>query len=506
VDAVRQYLTEQELIPAPQIAVATGQQKELDGVNLFDPGCPVRYVITVEALKEGWDCSFAYVLAGLQSVESAKDVEQLLGRVLRMPYARRRTQEALNKSYAHVVARSFAQAASRLKDRMVQNMGFDPMDAGALFTPPQLTMPMPDGSTRTQPKVPDLALELSGADCAKVVESLPPEVAAAVQVLPTSTGATLLLSGGVPRATVVLACEYLADAVPTAQKAEVTQQLSDHLALIDQCSAPSELGRPFAAVPQLCLNLGDQLTVVDKTLLGSLGRMDLLAEKVQLAQFELQARGLTSEIDVDALSKGARLTHTLTSTTQQGLDLAHLQTLSENDLMRWLDKELGQHDIKQPDLQKWLLLVLGHLQEERHFTLPELVRSRYRLVPAMLAEIERLRQRAVAKGFQASLPGMVTAEVSQGHGYEFQFDPGIYPAKNLYRGSFVFKKHYYGNGLIHDLQKKIPKGLLKNSFAPKQSTYTRWSCTGCETSRGRRNFRFGCPPQMTTFTPTLWQS
>jgi type III restriction enzyme len=50
--------------------------------------CPVRYVITVQALREGWDCPFAYVLCSLQKLTSATAVEQLLGRVLRMPYAR----------------------------------------------------------------------------------------------------------------------------------------------------------------------------------------------------------------------------------------------------------------------------------------------------------------------------------------------------------------------------------------------------------------------------------
>ncbi|VDY05828.1 MULTISPECIES: DEAD/DEAH box helicase [unclassified Thiomonas] len=96
VDVVRQYLLDEQHVPENQIAVATGAQKELDGIDLFDRACQIRYVITVEALKEGWDCSFAYVLASLQSVNSAKDVEQLLGRVLRMPYARSRQQEALN--------------------------------------------------------------------------------------------------------------------------------------------------------------------------------------------------------------------------------------------------------------------------------------------------------------------------------------------------------------------------------------------------------------------------
>jgi type III restriction enzyme len=39
---------------------------------LADPLVPIRYVITVEALKEGWDCPFAYVLCSLQDMKSAQ--------------------------------------------------------------------------------------------------------------------------------------------------------------------------------------------------------------------------------------------------------------------------------------------------------------------------------------------------------------------------------------------------------------------------------------------------
>ena len=61
VDAVKLYLMENEHIPEAQIAIATGDQRELDKVNLFDPACPIEIIITIQALKEGWDCSFAYV-------------------------------------------------------------------------------------------------------------------------------------------------------------------------------------------------------------------------------------------------------------------------------------------------------------------------------------------------------------------------------------------------------------------------------------------------------------
>ena len=100
VDALKQHLIDVEQIPEETIAVATGNQRELDGIDLFDPTCPIEHVITVEALKEGWDCSFAYVFCSVSHIKSAVDVEQLLGRVLRMPYAKRRKAAELNKAYA----------------------------------------------------------------------------------------------------------------------------------------------------------------------------------------------------------------------------------------------------------------------------------------------------------------------------------------------------------------------------------------------------------------------
>jgi len=107
VEVVRQHLIEEEQIPESQIAIATGGQKELDGIDLFKQSCPIRYVITIEALKEGWDCSFAYVLASLQSVNSAKDVEQLLGRVLRMPYAKKPDSRCFKSSLCPYRCREF---------------------------------------------------------------------------------------------------------------------------------------------------------------------------------------------------------------------------------------------------------------------------------------------------------------------------------------------------------------------------------------------------------------
>ena len=128
VDALKAHLVENEGIDPNSIAIATGAQRELDGINLFDPACRIEIIITVQALKEGWDCSFAYVFCSVANIHSAKDVEQLLGRVLRMPYATRRKLDELNRAYAHVSSPSFAQAANDLKDTLV-SMGFEQEEA-----------------------------------------------------------------------------------------------------------------------------------------------------------------------------------------------------------------------------------------------------------------------------------------------------------------------------------------------------------------------------------------
>ena len=69
VAALKRHLIETEQISEERIAVATGAQRELDGIDLFDPACPIEHVITVEALKEGWDCSFLVRIAFQRSTE-----------------------------------------------------------------------------------------------------------------------------------------------------------------------------------------------------------------------------------------------------------------------------------------------------------------------------------------------------------------------------------------------------------------------------------------------------
>ncbi|WP_309384663.1 DEAD/DEAH box helicase [Cerasicoccus frondis] len=102
-DDVRDYLLTYPGITAEQIAIKSSQKDELKEVDevggLMSPDCPIRYIITKQALQEGWDCSFAYVLTVLTNPSSKTALTQLVGRVLRQPQARKTGNHWLDESY-----------------------------------------------------------------------------------------------------------------------------------------------------------------------------------------------------------------------------------------------------------------------------------------------------------------------------------------------------------------------------------------------------------------------
>lgn len=93
-------------IPESEIAIKTADRDELKNIDLSSHDCSIRYIITVNALKEGWDCPFAYILATVANRTSSIDVEQILGRILRLPNTRKNKREVLNLS--HVITSSNA--------------------------------------------------------------------------------------------------------------------------------------------------------------------------------------------------------------------------------------------------------------------------------------------------------------------------------------------------------------------------------------------------------------
>jgi type III restriction enzyme len=122
-------------IPENQIAIKTADINELKGVDLLSRDCPVRFIVTVNALKEGWDCPFAYILASLADKSSAVDVEQIVGRVLRQPHVVEHKEPLLNMSYVFTASSRFMETLDRVV-KGLNRAGFSDRDYRAVFESP----------------------------------------------------------------------------------------------------------------------------------------------------------------------------------------------------------------------------------------------------------------------------------------------------------------------------------------------------------------------------------
>ena len=124
----REYLTKIRGIPQDQVAVKSSEKDDIEGIDLLSRDCPVRYIITKQALQEGWDCSFAYVLTLLTNPASRNNLTQLVGRILRQPFARKTGLRELDESYVFCFQQ---RAASLLADI---SAGFEAEGLGDLRT------------------------------------------------------------------------------------------------------------------------------------------------------------------------------------------------------------------------------------------------------------------------------------------------------------------------------------------------------------------------------------
>lgn len=120
-EKLKNKLVKEGGIPEEQIAIKTADINELDGVDLNSPDCPIRYIITVNALKEGWDAPNSYILCSLANKSSRVDVEQIVGRILRQPYQKHfDSNPSLNMSYVITSSANFKEAL----DSIVEGLNY----------------------------------------------------------------------------------------------------------------------------------------------------------------------------------------------------------------------------------------------------------------------------------------------------------------------------------------------------------------------------------------------
>ncbi len=120
---VKDWLLTAGFDPA-EIAIKTAHQNDLndpENQDLLSPTNRVRAIITKQALQEGWDCPFAYVLCSLAASANLKAMTQLVGRILRQPGALKTDVEALDECHVITHHADTATVVNAIKDGLEQD-------------------------------------------------------------------------------------------------------------------------------------------------------------------------------------------------------------------------------------------------------------------------------------------------------------------------------------------------------------------------------------------------
>lgn len=448
VETVHKHLTENEQIPANQIAIATGDQRDLDKIDLFDPSCPVTIIITKDALKEGWDCSFAYVLCSLTQQRSGTAIEQLLGRVLRMPYARERKQEELNKAYSHVVSPSFGQVAQELTDDL-EGMGFNPVEAQQAITP---ALDLKGGATTTTfaqptlvltlPKEPDLT-NIPAGDRDKVK----------VEANQEKTGFLVTVQGQVDETTQGAIVETL----PKRMQAEASKRLAHHnVRAAAVRETPASKQTPFE-VPRLMFKQGALVFEVSADLLLDMNGWSINDYPADLSSFKFNEQTKTFEVDID----GESVAWTPVAEKQTAYMQGMAGEWTDKELVDFMDRRVRVQDITRPELVEWIRKGIQSLFQ-RGFDLAQVVRGKYVIARLLDAQIIDARTKASQANYQDTLFAN-DAPVEASFDYAFKFYPNAYPMREPCAANVKWQKHYYA--IPGDLPHKRASGKLAEEFS-----------------------------------------
>ena len=447
VKVLKEYLVVVEQIPEEKIVIATGVQRELDGVDLFDPRCPIEYVITVQALKEGWDCSFAYIFCSVSRVRSAVDVEQLLGRVLRMPYARRRKARELNQAYAFLAEADFAEAARTLVDKLIA-MGFEEDEANENIEYAQPGFEFgEEGESEEMEETPELTFSYTLTETPEMLAALQDAEQHGVTVRETTAGTVEIeVAGPIDREVEQL----IYDAIPVAERHGVAEAIKSYQDQVQRRWSPARRREVFN-VPGLTTQIQGELKFADTDLLMEHHDWSLLDHPARLkdSEFAIRETARSFEIDLD----GKRVTYQFAREQEQlGLEV-DVEGWTQEGLVQWLDRQVRQPDIGQAELQKWLSGLTTYLLNTRQLHIAALMRCKFILARRIRDKIDEIRRQERNKVYQQHLfaPG-AKAEVSFDHVFEFR--DGMYRGHRLYRGQWKPARHFLGPDQVPDFDGK----------------------------------------------------
>lgn len=448
-ERIRHELLTNHGVPAEAIAVATGEERGLEQIDadyalgIADPACPVKIVITQKALAEGWDCPFAYILVSMASLQSATAVEQLLGRVLRQPGANHREAQALNQSYAFVVARNFAETAGALRDRLVAGAGFERREVGEFVTAARGEQGRLD-LARHGVVVRPVAITLSEKPNLRRVPKPVRDKVTWDGKRNTLTISTPLTKEETDALAASVTTELAAAAI--AEAGEVSRTSA-----VEFFQTPAELGTRFR-VPQLALRVQGELQLFDDPELleypWDVSQLDAIPTPADMTALGVDLKAAESgHIDIDDTS--GKVTSRFLPDLQRDLGLLYQpEHWDDVRIATWLCRNLPEPSLTHASKQAFVAAWMRDLLARPDMTLARANLQKFLIRKLLAARIRELHTRAAGKAFQQALFGDDAASrvaVSDQHAFEFH-NQAYAPSRDYDNrfGHFDFRGHFYG--------------------------------------------------------------
>jgi len=446
VEVLRRSLIDEFNIPPEQIGEATGAKSDLPS-NLLERVCPIRFILTVAKLREGWDCPYAYVLCTVANSASSTAVEQILGRVLRLPRAQRKSQEDLNYAYAFSASDKFEEAAKSLADVLVEKCGFEKFEAKAMVVPTQPILPSVDCSdilavpvSREEVIIDE---EISGA-LADVISILPDELKSRFYPVPeeipepkkmTTSSVAMVYKGGA-------LTDQEASELRKAAKTQTAKQATEKLIrkTRKQPVYPAAIGVKLS-VPVLAYRQGTFLERFEDQFRESPWNLAECDPALSEQDFSSDPKAKSGSIDLDEAGK-IRLQQ-LEQLRQQLTFNDICGPKSHSELAAWLDSSIDHPDILQVQSGLFLYRMVEYLMKNRQLSLEFLITNRYRLRDAARLKIDDYRRSVITKAYQLMLSPEFKNPLEVDSTLAFSFPLSDYPANRFYEGAYRYSKHYY---------------------------------------------------------------
>lgn len=434
-ELLKELLIKDYRLPEDQIRIAIGEKDEIENEDLASEACPVRFIITQQKLREGWDCPFAYVLCSISESFSSTQVEQLIGRIMRLPEVKQKNFAELNKAYVFAPS-SFINIAESLKDALVKN-GFEKFEADRMLH---------DNARDTGDLFGDVKF-----DC-EPVETIIRLTAPPVEMPFFSPPLAAHAKYDPQRQTITFTRSMLPE-----HRNELLRIFPSDKTRIDHAYVESNRFNPERLSR---IEMGYEMSVPNLIVMVAPDLFEVFNEDALQEIIEYDRTQLTAALcNADYRSTAGQITKGTIGISQDGqvttqaLPVQSLQEQAcawdmnaaanweESDLVGWLDARIDHHDIDCTDMIAALSRLVLNLTKTG-CSLRQLVVDKYNLLNAVAAALKEFRKTQKNQAFQTYLSSDFATPLTVNPDNCFRFGVN-YPVNHRYTGGVRFNKHLY---------------------------------------------------------------